>query len=162
MLGFLSVWGAGEGDGPSAGFSVALRRIRFCNRLRLDFRGCFDVSGGMANFRLKSIRAARRQIELALSAHAKGQISSVMLNARVGALKTWTEIFLVEQELMKLGMDFEAANHPMGLDGGAQFEPFVEALVTKRVSKTVEGPKGSTTEESASVVRVGPEETFGD
>jgi len=98
------------------------------------------------DFRIKSVRAARREIELALEEHRNGRLTASGLTARVGALKAWTEVFLVEQELMKLSMDYEAGDHPLGVDGGLEIAQITEGAVHRLTSRTKEGAKGIETE----------------
>lgn len=104
-------------------------------------------------FRLGSVRAARRGIEMALEAHRLGRLSSAGLTARVGAYKAWTEIFLVEQELMKLNLDFEAPEHPLGIDGGLVLQPVSEAVIRKVVTKSGVSARGTTIDETSEVVQ---------
>jgi hypothetical protein len=95
------------------------------------------------DFRLRSVRGARRGIEMALEAHREGRLSSTGLNARVSAYKAWVEVFLVEQELMKLNMDAEAPDHPLGFDGGIVLEPVNEGVIRQVKRKAGVGVQGA-------------------
>lgn len=64
------------------------------------------------------MRGARRGLEEAIHAHRMGVISAPSLTALTGAYKAWVELFLAEAELQRMGLDVEAMDHPLGIDGG--------------------------------------------